>query len=110
MTTGGIFCLGAVRILFWLCSELPEKLISGVGEDGKAVLLAASVMVVVVFMGVFLCFCLVVMTVKSLSTAISSSFGGSEVALADNIGFYKPCFTALVPPWEQCTSAATVTL
>jgi hypothetical protein len=85
-----------------------------VGEDGKAVLLAASVMVVVVvvvgFMGVFLCFFLVVMTVKSLSTAISSRFGGSEVALADTVGFCKPCFTALVPPWEQCTSAATVTL
>jgi hypothetical protein len=31
-------------------------------------------------------------------------------ALADNVGFCMPCFTTLVPPWEQCTSAATVTL
>jgi hypothetical protein len=50
------------------------------------------------------------MTVKSLSSAFSSGLGGSEAALADNAGFCMSCLTALVPPWEQCTSAATVTL
>jgi hypothetical protein len=52
---------------------------------------------------------LVVMTAKSLSSAISSRSGRSVEALADNAGFCAPCLAALVPPWEKCTSAATVT-
>jgi hypothetical protein len=62
------------------------------------------------FTFVLLCPFLVVMTVKSLSSAISSSLGGSEEALADNAGFCAPWLTAVVSLWDQCTSAATVTL
>lgn len=41
---------------------------------------------------------LVVMTIKPLSSAVSSSFGGSEEAPADNVGLCEPCFETLVPP------------
>jgi hypothetical protein len=107
MTTGGIFSLGAVRNWFLLCSELPETWLSGVGDDGKAVLLAVSI--ILGFILVLLCFFLEVMTVKSSTSAISSRFGGSEEAVAGTAGFCTPCLVALVPPWEQCTSAATTT-
>jgi hypothetical protein len=79
-----------------------------VGEDGKAILMAVSDTVGFTF--VLICPFLVVFTMKSLSSAISSRLGGSEEALADNAGFCARGLTALVPPWEQCTSAATVKL
>jgi hypothetical protein len=50
------------------------------------------------------------MTVKSLSSAISSRFGGSEAALADDAGFCMFYLIALVQPWEKSTSAANVKL
>jgi hypothetical protein len=67
-------------------------------EDGKAVLMAFSVTDGSIF--VLLCYFLVVRTVKSLSSVVSSRFGGSEEAVADNTGF---CAETLVPPWEQYT-------
>jgi hypothetical protein len=54
--TGGIFCLGAFMNWSFLCSDVPETWLSGVGEDGKAVLMAVSDMVGFIF---------VVMTVKA---------------------------------------------
>jgi hypothetical protein len=45
------------------------------------------------------------MKMESLSTAISSRFGGSGKALADIEGFCMPCLTA----WEECTSVTTTT-
>jgi hypothetical protein len=59
---------------------------------------------------VLLCLFLAVMTVKSLSSAISSRLGGSDTALADNEGFSMLYLTTLVSPWKKCTSAATETL
>jgi hypothetical protein len=52
---------------------------------------------------------LVVTTVKSSASAISSMFGGSVEGAVDDAGFCAPSFVAVVPPWEQCISAATVT-
>jgi hypothetical protein len=46
------------------------------------------------------------MTRKSFS-AIPSAFGGSQDVLAEIAVFCTLCLTALVPPREQCTSAAT---
>jgi Na+-transporting methylmalonyl-CoA/oxaloacetate decarboxylase gamma subunit len=62
------------------------------------------------FIFVLLCLFLMVMTMKSLSSAISSRLGGSEEDHADNIGFCVPYLTALVPPCEKCTSVAPATL
>jgi hypothetical protein len=70
--------------------------------------MAISVMVGYIFVLIY--FFLEVLAVKSLSSAVSSRFGGSEQALADNAGFCALCLAALVPTWEQSTSAANVTL
>jgi hypothetical protein len=56
----------------------------------------------------FLRFCLGVMTVKLSSSSITSRDGCSAGAPADDAGFYASCLVAVVPPWEQCTSAVTV--
>jgi uncharacterized membrane protein len=66
-----------------------------------------AVSVILGFILVSLCIFLEVMSVKSSSSAISSRFGGSEKAFAEIAGFCTPCLAGLVPPWEQCTSAAT---
>lgn len=65
--------------------------------------MAISLMVGFIF--VLLRFFMVVMKMESLSTAISSRFGGSGKALADIEGFCMPCLTA----WEECTSVTTTT-
>jgi hypothetical protein len=44
-------------------------------------------------------------TEKSLSSAILSRFHGSEEVLADCV----LCISSLVPPWEQRTTASTLT-
>jgi hypothetical protein len=74
MTIGGIFSLGAVSNWLVLCSDVPESQLSGLGADGKAVLIAASV--TVGFRLDLVCFFLEVMTMKPSSSAISLKFGG----------------------------------
>jgi hypothetical protein len=50
-----------------------------------------------------------VTTAKSSASAISSMSGGSVEGAVDDAGFCAPGFVALVSPWDQCTSAVTVT-
>jgi hypothetical protein len=87
MKTCGIFCLCALRATrnITLRSEgrWKKRINGGFSYIG--------------FIFVLLCLFLVVMTVKSLSSAISSRLGGSEEAFADNAGFCAPCLAALVP-------------
>jgi hypothetical protein len=56
-----------------------------VGEDGKSVLMAVSLMAGFIFVLIY--FSLVVVTVKSLFSAITSMSGGLEQTLADNAAF-----------------------
>jgi hypothetical protein len=77
-----------------------------VGDGGKAVFMAVSVMVGV-FVAIALAvqfFFFVVMTVKSSTSSISSRVGESVAGT----GLSGPGLGAMVPPWEQCTSADTV--
>jgi hypothetical protein len=48
--------------------------------------------------------------VKSSSSSMTFRDGCSAGAPADVAGFCAPCIVAVVPPWEQCTSAVTVML
>lgn len=106
MTTGRSFGLGVVRNGFLLRSELPDAWVSGVGDGDKAVFMAVYVMVCFTFVLLFL---FGGTGSEVLSSAISSRFGGSEEAVADDSCFHAPCLATLVPPWEQCTFATTVT-
>jgi hypothetical protein len=72
-----------------LVPELPGTLLSGVGENDKVVEMEISV--IVGFILVLLCLFLVVMTVKSFSSAISSRCWSSEEAFVDHVGFCATC-------------------